>query len=121
LLAGLPVGVDLLAELLTGLDLLAQQIRLFGGHMTRARLAVDDAHHAVVGAVACVLAVGTSTAGLVAAQKPHGKGAAAHRLGLGESASEVTDGGGDIGRVGHRGLLSSIILERVPRHNRQFR
>jgi hypothetical protein len=106
------------AELLAGLHLSAQLGDEVGRHVARAGAALDHPHDAGVRTVARLLSVGARATGLVAPQVTDGERAAAHRPGLGQHASEVANGGGDLSRVGHRAfLLANSILERSPRRN----
>ena len=97
-----PVGLEVLTELLARLDLLAEPIPMSGGHVTRARLAGDDTHHAVVRAVAGVGTGRAQAPGLVALHVAHRQGTAAHGSGLGLVAREIADRRRDIEGIGHR-------------------
>jgi hypothetical protein len=92
LLAGLPVRLDVLAKLLAGFDLLRKQVGAGGRYVARARLSIDDANDAVVGTVPRCRPIGAGAAGLVATKVVHREGPSAHRHGLGQLASEVSDG-----------------------------
>jgi hypothetical protein len=52
--------------------------------------------------------VGAAAAGLVAAQILHREGPPAHRLGLGQLASELPDGDGRVVAIGHRPYFALV-------------
>ena len=108
LLAGLPVRLDVLAELLAGLNLSAQYVGLRGRHVARARLAANDTYDAEVRPMPGAGPVGARTARFVATQVLHRESPPAHRLGVGELASEVQNGGRDV--VGIRHSFSFALL-----------
>ena len=89
------------AELLACPDLTAKLIDAVGWYVSRLRTPLHDPHDAVVGAMPRRGSIGAGTARLVAPQVLGGQRSAAHRLRLGELASEVTDGGRHVGAFGH--------------------
>jgi hypothetical protein len=90
-----------LAELLARPDLTAKLIDAIGRDVSGLCMPFHDPHHAVVGAMPRLWPIGAGTARLVAPQVLSGQRPAAHRLRLGELASEVTDGGRHVGAFGH--------------------
>lgn len=91
----------MLAELLARPDLPAKLIDSVGRYVSRLRTTLHDPHDAVVGAMPRSWPTGAGTARLVAPQVLGGQRPAAHRLRLGELASEVMDGGRHVGAFGH--------------------
>ena len=99
----------MLAELLARPDLTAKLIDAGGRYVSRLCTPPHDPHDAVVGAMSRPGPIGAGAARLVAPQVLGGQRPAAHRLKLGELASEVTDGGRHVGAFGH-GVSSFALL-----------
>ncbi len=99
----------MLAELLARPDLTAKLIDPVGRYVSRLRTTLHDPHDAVVGAMPRPWPTGAGTARLVAPQVLGGQRPTAHRLRLGELASEVTDGGRHIGVFGHGGASFALL------------
>ena len=99
----------MLAELLARPDLAAQLVDAVGWDVSRPRPTLHDPHDAVVGAMPRSGPIGAGTARLVAPQVLGGQRPAAHRLWLGELASEGTDRSRHVGAFGH-GVSSFALL-----------
>jgi hypothetical protein len=100
-LAGIPVFVDLGAELAAGGDLLLGDGGLFGGEEPRVRLAPHRLSQAVVRAMAGLGITSAGATGLAAADCALGYRAATHGSWLSQITGDLTNTGWDIGRSGH--------------------
>ena len=101
LLAGLPIGVDLLAELAAGLDLLLRKRGLFSSKKARTRLALHGLSEAEVGPVPGFVIVGAGAIGLATPYGALGNRTAAHGSRLSQFGGKSVNVGRNVGRSGH--------------------
>jgi hypothetical protein len=83
LLASFPQRIHTATKLTTSIDLLSDQIGLFGSQETRVRLASYSMRKAEVGTVTRLRILRTSATWFAALDRTFGQGAAAHGLGIG--------------------------------------
>src|ERR1700686_3036522 len=105
LFARLPVGIDVLAKLAAGCDLLLGEGGLLGAQKSGSRLTSDRLSQAVIRTVARIGIIGAGTACLSALDRALGNRASPHGLWHGQFVSKLTDRRWDIGGSGHVSIL----------------
>jgi hypothetical protein len=101
LLADLPIGVDLLAKLASGRDLLLGYSGLLGRQKPRVRFARNGLSQAVVGTMAGLGIFAASATRFAALDRSFGNRAATHGAGLSQCGDELADTRWDFRRGGH--------------------
>jgi hypothetical protein len=105
LFADLPIGIDLLAKLASGSDLLLGHSGLFGRQKTRVRFARHGLSQAVVRAVAGVGIFTASATRFATLNRSFGNRATTHGAGLSQFGDELADTKWDFRRGGHKSIL----------------